>query len=93
MARVKRNRCRVKSCSVIISPEYFFCYMHRKWSLSDVQESLNQLARAEAQRPAKPRMLRFFCDPCGTVWMAPSYTKCQMCGSKTEALDEMVAPA
>lgn len=45
------------------------------------------LKTLEAPRPAfKPRLKRFWCDPCGTVFQNESYLDCQMCGSKTEEL-------
>lgn len=69
----------MKGCNVVIADGYTHCYHHRNWPAGEL-----------AREIPKPKHKRYFCDACGTVSHALSYTDCKMCGHQTEALDGVI---
>lgn len=79
----KKNRCRLKSCNVVIKPEYTHCYAHRRCR--------SQLLDTPTEVSSLPVVLskykRFYCEECGTVLHSMSYQDCQYCGRATEEVN------
>lgn len=81
VARKKKNRCRLKSCNVVIKDEFLFCYMHRKLTLKSLG------VQTVTVQPI-PRLNRYFCDSCGQSIRALCLKDCTYCGGKTEEVGD-----
>jgi hypothetical protein len=79
----KKNRCRIKSCNVVIKEEYFFCFMHRRCSLHTVEK------QPTGSTTPIQSLRRFYClSGCGQSFRAAHASSCRYCGGTIEEVTE-----
>lgn len=81
MARKKKNRCRLKSCNVVIKDEYVFCFMHRKLTLKSIESQ-------PVTVQCIPRQQRYFCESCGSSSRGSYRETCMYCGGILEEVGD-----
>lgn len=79
MPKRKANRCRIKSCNIVIREGYTFCYMHR----------YSAFTTNVAPPSSELNLRRFYCDGCGQSFRSLIVaTDCRFCGGKLEEVSD-----